>query len=104
MEAVLLTVSFLIFVGMLLYFIPKFVRIDLEPPPLKRCATCHELAVEPAVVDYSFQALRDTGLKWYTVKGLKIPICRACGAKWFTIDVDNQMEAEIDRQKVKNVK
>ena len=104
METLFLTVSLVIFAGLLLYFIPRFCVPKLEPPLLKRCATCHELAVEPAVIDYSFQALRDTGLKWYTVKSLKIPICRACGAKWFTIDVDNQMEAEIERQQAQNVK
>lgn len=104
MEATLLTVAFLIFIGLLLYYIPRLVVPKLEPPPLKRCQGCRALAVEPAVIDYSFQALRDGELKWYTVKGLNIPICQACGAKWFTIDVDNQMEAEMNKQKAKNVK
>ena len=104
MDAILLTAAFLIFIGLLLYFIPRFVLPDAEPPPLKRCYGCRALAVEPAVIDYSFQALRDGELKWYTIKDLKIPVCRDCGAKSFTIDVDNQIEAEYLRQRTQNVK
>ena len=99
MESLLLTIGFLAFVGILLYVVPRLCATELSPPPLKRCHTCHALAVEPAVIDYTLQVLRNGELKWYTIKGLRIPICRDCGARSFTVDVDNQIEAEIKRQR-----
>lgn len=104
MEAVFLTFSVLVFIALLLYFIPRYCVPKLKTPPLKRCYGCRALAVEPAVIDYSLQILRDGELKWYTIKGLKIPICRACGRKSFTIEVDDQIEAEFLRQRSEDVK
>ncbi len=104
METLFLVSSLVIFISLLLYFIPRFCVPELEPPPLKRCRACHALTVEPAVIDYTLQILKGGKLKWYTIKNLKIPICRDCGAKSFTIDVDNQIEAECLRQRTQNVK
>ncbi len=104
METLFLVTSLVIFISLLLYFIPRFCVPKLEPPPLKRCRACHALAVELTVINYSCQVLKDGELNWYHIEGLRIPICRDCGRKSFTVEVDNQVEAEIERQQAQNVK
>ena len=71
---------------------PKFVN---RPFP-RTCYTCGEKRVELETIDYNAIVKRD-GETWHFIAyNLEIPICQACGEKFFDIKADEQITKELD--------
>ena len=68
----------------------KHPRDATQPFPW-RCNHCGEKAVEMTTIEYEAEVRHDGRLYAFTVPNLRIPVCRACGEKVFTDDVDRQV-------------
>ena len=56
-----------------------------------RCNQCGNRAVEMAIIEYAAEVRHDGRLHAFTMPNLQVPVCRACGEKVFTDDVDRQV-------------
>lgn len=66
-----------------------------KPFPWK-CKHCYQLKVYSTILtSYDAEIRQEGQLHRFTVKNLIIPICRNCGEKVFTEDVDNQINLQI---------
>jgi hypothetical protein len=65
-------------------------RDAIQPFPW-RCNHCGKEAVDMATIAYPAEARHDGRLYAFTIPNLRIPVCRACGEKVFTDDVDRQV-------------
>lgn len=66
-----------------------------RPPFPWLCNTCGEEQVEPSTISYEMDVKHDGALHHIKIPRLQIPICRACGAKVFTEDADDQISAAL---------
>lgn len=60
-----------------------------------RCHDCGKDEVRPARVNYDAEVKYDGRLVAFTVEDLGLPVCGACGAKLFTLEVDDQINAAL---------
>lgn len=56
-----------------------------------RCRHCGKKEVFPAKTEYTAEVRHDGRLYTFTIPELEIPVCKACGQKVFTEDVDQQI-------------
>ena len=61
-----------------------------EPFPW-RCHNCREMSVVPQRIDYQDTVRYDDRMVSYLARDIEIPICRNCGEKVFTENVDAQL-------------
>jgi hypothetical protein len=64
---------------------------DAAPAFPWRCNHCGENAVDMATIQYQAEVRHDGRLYTFTIPNLRIPVCRKCGEKVFTEDVDGQI-------------
>ena len=64
---------------------------DATPSFPWRCPRCGKDAVEVATIKYAAEVRHDGRLHTFTIPALQIPMCRACGEKVFTEDVERQV-------------
>ena len=62
-----------------------------ERPFPWQCQHCGKREVVPAQIDYQAEVRHDGRLHAFTVSKLEIPVCKACGTKVFTEEVDRQI-------------
>ncbi len=60
---------------------------DAAPAFPWRCNHCGENAVDMATIQYQAEVRHDGRLYTFTIPNLRIPVCRECGEKVFTEDV-----------------
>ena len=64
---------------------------DATQPFPWRCNHCGNRAVDMATIQYAAEVRHDGRLHAFTIPDLEIPVCRACGEKVFTEDVDRHV-------------
>jgi putative zinc finger/helix-turn-helix YgiT family protein len=69
----------------------KQAPVGAERPFPWRCRQCGQTEVTPSRVDYPMEVSYDGRLVSFIARGIEIPICRHCGEKLITGDVDRQI-------------
>jgi hypothetical protein len=69
--------------------------VGAERPFPWRCRHCGKDQVFMTTLSYEAEVRRDERLYTFTVPNLEIPVCRACGEKVFTEQVDEQIQAAL---------
>ena len=62
-----------------------------------RCRNCREMSVVPQRIDYQDRVRYDDRMVSYLARDIEIPICRNCGEKVFTENVDAQLCEALQR-------
>jgi putative zinc finger/helix-turn-helix YgiT family protein len=76
---------------------PRSESISRKPPIVAadpfpwKCAHCGKNEVAEAAIDYKAEVRHDGRVHEFTVHGLRIPVCQACGERVFTGEVDRQI-------------
>jgi DNA-binding transcriptional regulator YiaG len=60
-----------------------------------RCRHCGQVKVDRERIDYPAEVKYDGRLVSFVARGIDIPICRACGEKVFTEEVDQQINQAL---------
>ena len=60
-----------------------------------RCHHCWKDAVYPGTVSFDAQIRHDGRVYEFNIPRLEIPVCRSCGEKSFTLQVDDQINAAL---------
>jgi len=71
--------------------------IGADRPFPWRCNVCATVAVELSTIRYDAEVRQDGRLHEFVVPSLEIPICKRCGEKVFTEDVDQQINMALRR-------
>lgn len=66
-----------------------------ERPYPWRCRRCGKDQVFPATIAYDAEVRHDGRSYPFTVSALELPVCRACGERVFTEEVDDQVQAAL---------
>jgi putative zinc finger/helix-turn-helix YgiT family protein len=69
----------------------------VERPFPWRCRHCGQTEVVPTRIDYPMEVNYDGRLVSFVARGIEIPICRNCGEKVFTGEVDRQINLAMHR-------
>src|SRR5215469_6445929 len=69
--------------------------IGAERPFPWRCRRCGKDAVELTTTRYDAEVSHDGTLHAFSIPDLEIPVCRSCGEKVFTEQVDAQVNAAL---------
>jgi putative zinc finger/helix-turn-helix YgiT family protein len=69
--------------------------ISAERPFPRQCYTCAKSEVILNTISYEIEVRHDGTLHALKIPELELPVCQACGEKYFTIDVDEQINAAL---------
>lgn len=69
--------------------------IGAERPFPWRCRHCSRMEVAMTTMRYVTEVRHDGRLHTFTIPKLKIPVCRSCGEKVFTEQVDEQINVAL---------
>ena len=69
--------------------------VGAERPFPWRCRRCGKNEVFPATLPYDAEVRHDGRVHAFRVANLELPVCRACGEKVFTEQVDDQITAAL---------
>lgn len=69
--------------------------LGADRPFPRRCPRCAKKEVALGQVPYDAEIRHDGRLYKFAVPNLEIPVCRACGEKVFSVQVDEQLNAAL---------
>ena len=69
--------------------------LGADRPFPRRCPRCAKKEVALTQISYDAEIRHDGRLYKFAVPNLEIPICRACGEKVFSVQVDDQLNAAL---------